>query len=201
MKYENYISEQEAAHRAGVSITTLKRFSDAGYIQTEADKDGSTRFHVRELEKVFGLPASELEIVKDINLASQTTYSTSIDPIAIDIEAPLPTPAQTPVEAAPIQQSRDTEIIRMQHLIDLQDRFIEAKEQEIKSLKEERDWLRNRIEKLEEKNDRDQLILVSVSETNRGLLRAIENKPSLVKGALEWLGLLPPPPPTTNNRT
>ena len=80
----------------------------------------------------------------------------------------------------------------------LHEKLIELREQEIDSLKQERNWLRERIEKLEEKGDRDQLLLLSETQVLRQLLIP-RQRTSPVRAALEWLGVVQPlpqsPPP------
>lgn len=194
------ISELEAAELSGVSTVTLGRFADAGYLNVEERVDGVRAFSKSELERVFGLTidaessdrefstdeptiTSTTEIVRDISLHNSENQTAQQHDTAEIERAEQRTP----------QPSLDREVTRLSTIVELQEKYISLKEQELKNLREERDWLRSRIEKLEEKSDRDQLILVSISETNRGLSKAIENRKSPLKSALEWIGLLPAP--------
>ena len=65
----------------------------------------------------------------------------------------------------------------------------------IELLREERDWLRQRVEKLEARADREQMLLLSESETVKRLLdkRDAEPKRSFWSRALSWSGLISEP--------
>lgn len=156
-----------------------------------------------------------VEILKEIYLSSQKPaveeVETSAHPQKVETFAPaeaaetvaVSSESQTTQAPQPSQAliALEREVTRLKSIVELQEKYIDLKEQEVKSTREDRDWLRERIEKLEEKNDRDQLILVSVSETNRGLITMLEHKKSPIRSALEWVGLLPSPPPPTPTRT
>lgn len=71
--------------------------------------------------------------------------------------------------------------------------------QEIRELKDERTWLRTRLEKLEARSEREQMLLLYESENVRTLINA-QKHPSLwsktlplLKAPLEWLKLAPEP--------
>ena len=59
--------------------------------------------------------------------------------------------------------------------------------EEVKMLREERDWLRQRLEKLEARSERDQMLLLSESENVRGLVDMHQNRKSFWLRALPWL--------------
>lgn len=85
----------------------------------------------------------------------------------------------------------EREITRLKNLIELQETLLDARDSEIKGLKEERQWLRTRIEKLEEKGERDQILLLSETQTIRKLI-VVQEKKGALKQLLTWVGLLPP---------
>ncbi len=159
----------------------------------------------------------QIDIVREFSLRSQNTQHQTqvaaieehqapeeVSPVEAVNVAPSESevePAATSTQSPTLQYSQvllelEREVSRLRAVTELQEKYIDLKEGEVNSLKSERDWLRGRIEKLEEKNDRDQLILVSVSETNRGLITMLEHKKSPVRAALEWVGILPTPAPT-----
>ena len=72
--------------------------------------------------------------------------------------------------------------------MDLFERLLDLREQELADLRRERDWLRNRVEKLEEKGDRDQLLLLSETQALHRLITQYDQKRSPVRAALTWLG-------------
>ena len=101
------------------------------------------------------------------------------------------TPVGAPLRAEAIE-SLEREVTKFQNIVALQEKLLDIREEEIKNLKGERDWLRSRIEKLEEKNERDQLLLLAETQTVRQLINLQQRKRSTVQLALEWLGLKSP---------
>lgn len=81
------------------------------------------------------------------------------------------------------------EVQRLTHLLALHEKLIDLKDQQVAELHKERDWLRSRIEKLEDKHDRDQLILLSETQMLRRVLVMQEQKKSPWRAALEWFGM------------
>ncbi|MGI6681402.1 MAG: hypothetical protein ACOX3T_08000 [Bdellovibrionota bacterium] len=79
------------------------------------------------------------------------------------------------------------EIVKLQSYARLQKKLLEVKENEISELKQEKDWLKNRIESQEEKNNRDQLLILSETRVIHNLL-ANAQKTSPFRAALEWFG-------------
>jgi hypothetical protein len=67
--------------------------------------------------------------------------------------------------------------------------MLDSKDDEIADLRNQRAWLRERIEKLEEKSDRDQILLLQETQTIRQLIAVQESKKSVVQQVLEWIGV------------
>lgn len=205
MGYQDFISESEAENISGVSTVTLNRFVEAGYLRLEVDGDGVRLFSKSELEDLFGLtkfspPSFEGEEplyrgeVLDAPAPEETKGTAEVNPVEIPPAAEIPSPSHPHTPTPRPSQALWTlerEVERLKNLSNLQEKIIELREREIADLRDQRDWIKSRFEKLEEKSERDQLILVSVSETNRGLVTALEHRKSPVKAALEWLGLIP----------
>ncbi len=80
------------------------------------------------------------------------------------------------------------EIERLKNLLAIQERMLDEKDDQIADLKNQRTWLRERVEKLEEKSDRDQILLLSETQTIRSLIAYQESRKSTVRQVLEWLG-------------
>ena len=57
--------------------------------------------------------------------------------------------------------------------------------EQIQILREERDWLRARVEKLETRSEREQMLLLSESENIRKLIQQTETRKSWLR-ALPW---------------
>ncbi|RMG42750.1 MAG: hypothetical protein D6719_05485 [Candidatus Dadabacteria bacterium] len=87
----------------------------------------------------------------------------------------------------------EREAVRLKNLVELQEKLLEMREDQIQRLKSEVDWMRKRVERSEEKSDRYQLLLLREAETIRGLVSQMNQKRPLLQRAFEFLGLLPPP--------
>ncbi len=89
-----------------------------------------------------------------------------------------------------LEQENETlrqEIVKLQSYARLQKKLLEVKEKEIGELKQEKDWFKNRIETQEEKNNRDQLLILSETRVIHNLISNAQ-KISPFRAALEWLG-------------
>ena len=93
----------------------------------------------------------------------------------------------------------ERELTRFRHLVDMQERLLDVYEQQIKDMRRERDWLRQRVERHEEKHDRDQLLLLSETQTIRKLVAHNEQRKSSLQYALEWFGFTSSPATTTGS--
>lgn len=100
---------------------------------------------------------------------------------------PAPLPEANLARMAVIEKL-EREITKFKSIAEVQERIISMREAEIKQLREERDWLRSRIEHQEIKSERDQLLLLSETQTIRKLIALQENRKSFLSTALEWLG-------------
>jgi hypothetical protein len=106
------------------------------------------------------------------------------------VERVAPTTTEAPELSSSSQVSPLTEEIqRLKNLVSLQERILDMKESEIQDLRSQRDWLKTRVEKLEEKGDRDQVLLLSETQAIRQLIGLQQRRPSAIRSLLEWLGL------------
>jgi hypothetical protein len=83
----------------------------------------------------------------------------------------------------------ERELQRLRNLVALQERILDIKDAEVTDLRSQRDWLRARIERLEEKAERDQILLLSETQTIRKLVSLNEGRRSAFQNILEWLGI------------
>ena len=216
-----FISLADAEHLTGVSAATLTRFAEAGYFSTKPLEGTEVGFELEKNElcalfkivekpnaKTVAPPAqsiikqpsadtenlSKASLTQDIEVSSQdNTESILVEPAA----SPLAEHIESQVNA-PSATNPETQKLRA--LCELHEKYIEFKESQIQALTEERNWLRTRIEKLEEKSERDQMILASMSETQRGLTSQIMHKKSAIQAALEWFGVTLPEPQRDDSR-
>ncbi len=94
--------------------------------------------------------------------------------------------------AAAVASHELEEISKLKNILSLQEKILDMKDERIRSLMQETGWLRERIEKLEQKSERDQLLILSESQTVRRLIIMSHEKKSPLRTALEWLGLVTP---------
>ncbi|MCI5064882.1 hypothetical protein MRY87_04065 [bacterium] len=90
--------------------------------------------------------------------------------------------------------SLEEELLRAKKVHEVNERIIEIREQEISQLRDERNWLRTRIERLEEKGERDQILLLSETQIVRQMIEQENKKRSPLRAALSWLGMGPSSP-------
>lgn len=201
----NMIGENDAAALAGVSVRTLLRFAEAGYLQVENDVDGLRRYALGEVKDLFGIMDNQFyeRLADDISEATQAVSAVSTPHKAE--EAPAVAEEQvkdinSAIEVSTYQDTPASEKIsfqdetasRLRQVIALQEKLLDAKDDQIKELREERDWLKTRYEKQEQKSERDQLLLLSESQMVRKLWALHSERRSPVRAALEWFGLVAP---------
>ena len=191
MTMADTITESEAVALAGVSARTLRRFQESGYLEVSQDGDGATRYIKSQIVEIFG--AAEA-------LSSQAPHSPS-EPQRQSSHgeaprAPQATRAPQPEQSASPEipaASAVPEIDRLRNLVTLQERILDLKDAEITDLRSQRDWLRSRVERLEEKSERDQILLLSETQTIRKLVSMHEGRKSALQNVLEWLGIAKQP--------
>ncbi len=186
MNREDLCSEHEAALIAGVSARTLLRFSEAGYLTLHTMLDGSRGFIKAQVEEIFGKNSSEIStsfqsepMAESLDIRAQTI---SCDPV-VDT-------SQLALSNATLATADAKEIERLSNLLAMQERILDSKDDEIADLRSQRAWLRERIEKLEEKAERDQILLLSETQTIRSLIAYQESRKSTIRQFLEWTGLV-----------
>lgn len=219
MGFLDFISENEAVTLTGMSSTTLGRFAEAGYLQIESDSDGLRLYSREELEKLFGVKSSGRRSVSTpeaapASLRAEANVDSSAPPMqetvsahttatvnSLAAEGKTQSSSSTPLQPADASAPNtrayellELENVRLKNLIELQEKILDIKDKELADLKGQRDWLQARIEKLDDKSDRDQVLILSETQTIRALLSMQQTKRSPVRLALEWLGFADPAP-------
>lgn len=208
---QSWISESEASERAGVSVNSLQRFAGAGYLQTKEDQ-GKTFFVKEDIDRIFGLSVPSVCAVSSSETRTETaarksgSLKTRIELLKTTAGS-IKNPAQGNIEALPqgVPQILRTDplfpkengknrlarlkrqAVKLKRTAKLQKASLQIKEARLKDLKERRDWLKAQVEKLEDKGDRDQLLLLSETQAISRLLTPKQIK-SPVRLALEWIG-------------
>jgi len=204
MSVEGMISEATAVKEAGVSARTLQRFSEAGYLTVQVKGDGDRLYSRLQLTEIFGsfqeapssIPAPSSEETSDTSCSGAvtceidtTTYSSPAEPTPMVERVELSTPEVAAANVAMDTPPLTEEVQRLRNLVALQERILDMKESEVQDLRSQRDWLKARVEKLEEKGDRDQVLLLSETQAIRQLIGLQHKRPSALRNLLEWLGL------------
>ncbi|MCB0346828.1 MAG: hypothetical protein KDD66_17050 [Bdellovibrionales bacterium] len=163
---EDLISASDGASLVGISEETLLEYSTKGFLKT-SEIDGQLRFSAAELEVLFG--------VSDPKSGSKRSESLSKDNSTL----------RGQIEVLSVEDSADRS--PEQRMIKL-----EADNQRLLDenlhLKEERAWLRERLEKLETRSERDQMLMLSELETIRGLARESRKSSGGFLSRLPWFG-------------
>ena len=212
MTFNDLVSETEAAELAGVSARTLLRFSESGYLTVNLTLDGSRSYSRGQILEIFGAPSTAAPYVSEPRTTecasastacnASTTVDTTEHPLVDEpsreeiatADAPSATSETSAFEQHTIASTppQNEEVARLRNLIEMQERMLDAKDDEIADLRNQRAWLRERVEKLEEKSDRDQILLLQETQTIRQLISVQESKKSVVQHVLEWIGVTRP---------
>lgn len=227
MNTGDFVTESEAAAYAGVSVATLNRFAEAGYLQIEQNAGEGRLYSQSELASVFGLScfsamprrtaqgsgngvraAPKPEKNSRPSAAAAQSSSALHEQIEKSIVAgsdgeaaagpdtsneEVPTLSNLIQDSPPDRPEESGEVACLQRTLELQQKLLELKEAEVKDLQDQRQWLRTRLERLEEKAERDQLLLLSETQTIRKLINLEEQRKSPLRLALEWLGFTAAP--------
>lgn len=208
MNTTNTCTEEQAIALAGVSARTLHRFCESGYLTQTTSEHGEVLYSKTQLQEIFGALDADAESTND-ELDTETTEPSttshtsaanteavgSHDAESIDTSAPTSSSdieyTTSPRSASRANIRAEVEIERLKNLLAIQERMLDSKDDEIADLKNQRAWLRQRIEKLEEKHDRDQILLLSETQTIRSLIAYQESRKSTFRQLLEWIGVAP----------
>jgi hypothetical protein len=167
------ISAEEGAKLAGVSIETIRQYEKYGLLKAERFNEISYYLKT-ELCDVFNI------IAQPDNTPPETMQTKLEEAITEKVMI-----EEIPPENA-IRQVHDAELSSY----DLVGSNKTLREQ-IEILKSERDWLRTRLEKLEERTERDQMLLLSETQTVRKLIQTGLEPTKSEKGIASWLRAIP----------
>ena len=185
MGVEEFIGEVEAAQLSGVNAKTLNRFALAGYLKPEVDNDGFKLYSKRELCSVFRIKAPNV-----IQFTREPTPELPNEPELSEGNVALK-PEIKPFEtnsSSRALESLDYENERLRAINAMSDQLLEHLEKRIHDLTKERDWLRAQIEQLNEQVSRDQVLLLTQSQTIAEVLSKQLNRPSLFTKIAGLLG-------------
>lgn len=243
---DDYITDAESARICGVSVNTLNRFIETGYLKVEHDHDGLRLFSKNQLKRVFGVsdsafikvhpigamptfsgnavpkvevaaaptpppitpepkvaesPKPHLRVVDRDEEPAKVQPPPQVVPQATAVPTPEPTPqpavqakevhVEQPVYSQPNYSAEkmflEAENNKLKNVVTLLEKMLDIRESEIESLNRQSRWLEERIERMEERSNREQILLLAESETVRKLVVLQHRSP--IRAALEWLGL------------
>ena len=188
----NLLSAEESANIAGVSKETIEQYVSYGLLEpivhnNEAkfrESDIRSLFYTRvskpktePAKKHSPMPIDDEEVPSLSQILSETTAESEkiapSDDEAIEEKSALSEEDST----AGKNESLNSKIEKQEvpdSTVNPDKDLLSSLNAQIELLREERDWLRERVERLETRADREQMLLLSESETVRSLLRSTE---------------------------
>ena len=137
---------------------------------------------------------------------SATEPSATAPAAKVEVDDPATGEETNAVGSAEREESRPSgvpaggqgaEIERFLRLLEHQENLLEDREVRIRELVEERRWLRDRVEKLEEQLARTQVLMLSGNQTIQELVSQQRPGASPIRRALAWLGIAQLPQPAS----
>jgi DNA-binding transcriptional MerR regulator len=170
MTNANLLNEAESAKFASVSVETITQYIEFGLIKPVSKNSQGLLFDRDDLAQTFHIfqnanldPSTIKETNTNLNEAPKSTLLEKIEVSSDKAEQVDNLPA-----------IRDVELIQLNRQL----------RDQLRSLSQERDWLKERLEKLEERSEREQMLLISTSQTIRELM---QNKKPGYPGFLSFL--------------
>jgi hypothetical protein len=205
---QNLIRLRDALQLVGVSAPTLERFIESSCLHVVEGSDGEKYLYRSELADLFQADDS-FDILQEYRLdetsvalgtpavnESQSVHEQQTElkdpPVQPVIERTFyeHTATGVPLEGPDERLTVEEKYQRLRKMLAVQKRLLIAREEELRDLKEQRDWLKGRVEKLEEQGDKDKILLLSETQTIKQLLHMHEPRKSTVRSLLEYFGFV-----------
>jgi len=201
------ISQSQAAILCGVSPATLDCFIETGYLRVERQDVGGRLLSRKELSRVFGIalraepqpepPQAERRSAirklgsHTIEVTQEATSDEPLDYHHSDVELPAVEKLEKSIEGGgkyspPI--TLEQELSKLKTIVEVQEQALQHRDEQIHDLRRERDWLKERVERMEQAAQRDQLLLLAEKESVRRLISYQQRSP--LRATLQWLGLV-----------
>jgi len=189
------MSIEECAAFAGVSLDTVIQYAEFGLLPA-VERDGKSFFKEGDVTTIFHLSSKERVSTKgkeredSSDNSSQRSddakdelhTSSSVDETDFSEQSNV-IPLNEEIEVTASGASSRGESLRIVELLQL----CQSLREQIDMIKEDRDWLRTRLERLEARSEREQMLLLSESETVRSLIsQKGSKKNSFWRIALPW---------------
>lgn len=187
------LSISEVSSWANVSEETVRQFVNFGLLETYQLEGQAKQLKQQDVRDLFGLitepPQTSQSKAEQVRLAEERD-SQILEPTVESNHAEADQGFDIEIEfedsndQVSDRPTRENHFAGTYELVAINKRLLS----EIRSLKEERDWLRSRLEKLEARIDRDQMLILTSNETIRKLA---ENNLSQPQHQGVFAGLLP----------
>lgn len=155
------LSEAESCSIAGVTLDTLKSYTQFSLLKPII-RNQKPFYRFSELTQLFNIESKNTETVPTLEklLSDQEQPTVEVEPEVSTLqqaEAIIVEPTTTNLPA-----------VRVEDVV-LQNQALNSR---VKSLEDERDWLRRRVEMLEERSAREQMLMLKEKETLSEIINA-----------------------------
>lgn len=161
--------------------------NSAGYLESRKYTVADTNQAPRDYA-----PLSKEEDVFDLDELSDNRVADTSLSLENPIEQPVSDPAPKSLREALLPNEAQLEEDRVRELlkvISFQDSLLTERETEIREVKNQCNWLKRRIEKLEERSEQGNLLLLAETYSIRRMLTTTQPKKPLLQAFLEAVGL------------
>lgn len=190
------INLTDAAALYGVSTSTIHCFIETGYLRVTGEKADEKFISRRDLAAVFGAPlhdaAGTQHVPEELQSGIVDAHIETAAPPKQEVIAPVSNESVVTLTSVvePSKLNSEIEVMKLKNIITVQEQLLKMREDQIADLRNDRDWLKSRVERMEQTSQREQLLLLAESETVRKLVAAHSRSP--IRAALEWLGFSEP---------
>jgi hypothetical protein len=194
--HEQEVPERNAYRKEGRSAVQeeLKEGAGSPAGESSAPVDNVVELHAgSKLEQEQSVEVSSSEPIAADDIWSDESDTGEADAVVQSVEREeevSQVPLTESVQPVAVQML-EREIAKLKSIVTMQDKLLDMKDAELKDLQEQRTWLHERVERLEEKSDRDQMLLLAETQLVRQMITQRDQKRSPVRAALEWFGLVP----------
>lgn len=199
---DKLLTEVESSHLAGVGIDTLNKYSEIGLLDAIV-KENQKFYYENDVKTLFyaqlKVKTGATQQTKQSETAPEVKATTATKNI-IKSDSTIANQDKTGTESN-IAEKDPTEKVAMNSENEranipavTPDNFFPSSlelleinkslKEQIQILREERNWLRERIEKLETRSEREQMLLLSESENLRSMIKA--SKRTFWEKTLPW---------------
>ncbi len=200
---DKLLTEVESSNLAGVGIDTLNKYSEIGLLDTIV-KENQKFYYENDIKTLFyaqlKVRTTPVQETKEPEEPPSEVKATAIvENIVNNDSAPIEQQAteetantsqkdsQEKIAVNSENEKSNTPMLNSDNFFPSSLELLEINKslkEQIQILREDRNWLRERIEKLETRSEREQMLLLSESENLRSMIKV--NKRTFWEKALPW---------------